>query len=77
MYKSKWIRILTFPTPTHDHGYKSSWADETVEYSFEGVKLFGPKEYDEYMTFKFGDYMKLPPESERKVHPISRLKLLE
>ena len=74
--ESKWIRILTFPTPTWDHGYKLIWADETAEYTFEGKKLFGPKEYDDYMSFKFGDYMKLPPESERKTHPVSKLKLI-
>ena len=74
--KSSWIRILTFPTPTKDHGYKRCWADEVAEYTFEGVKLYGPKEYDDYMSFKFGDYMNLPPEDERKTHPISRLKLL-
>ena len=74
--ESKWIRILTFPTPTWDHGYKRVWADKTAEYTFEGVKLFGPKEYDDYMSFKFGDYMTLPPESERKTHPVSKLKLI-
>lgn len=72
---SKWIRILTYPTPTKDHGYKRSWADETAEYVFEGTSFLGPKEYDDYMTFKFGDYMSLPPESERKTHPVSKLKL--
>ena len=75
--KSGWIRILTFPTPTWNHGYKRKWADETSEYMFEGVSFLGPKEYDDYMTFKFGDYMTFPPEAERKTHPISRLKLLE
>jgi len=72
---SGWIRILTFPTPTKDHGYKRKWADETSEYVFEGVSLFGPKEYNEYMTFKFGDYMNPPPESARKTHPVSSLRL--
>ena len=52
-------------------------ADETSEFVFEGVSFLGPKEYDEYMTFKFGDYMTLPPEKERKTHPISKLKLLD
>ena len=73
--ESGWIRILTFPAPTWDHGYKRKWADETSVYVFEGVSLLGPKEYNDYMTFKFGDYMSLPPENERKTHPISKLKL--
>jgi lipopolysaccharide cholinephosphotransferase len=74
---SEWVRILTFPTPTKDYGYRRKWAYKTAEYTFEGVKLFGIAEYDEYLTFKFGDYMTLPPENKRKVHPISKLKLPE
>jgi lipopolysaccharide cholinephosphotransferase len=75
--ESKWVRILTFPTPTKDFGYKRKWAYKPVEYTFESVKLFGIAEYDEYLTFKFGDYMALPPENQRKTHPVSKLKLLE
>ena len=44
---------------------------------FEGVSLCGVAEYDEYLSFKYGDYMSLPPENERKTHPVSRLKLLD
>ena len=32
--------------------------------------------FDEYLSFKFGDYMKLPPVEKRKIHPVSKLKLL-
>jgi lipopolysaccharide cholinephosphotransferase len=74
---SKWVRILTFPTPTKAHGYLRKWAYKTSDYLFEGVYLRGIAEYDVYMSFKYGDYMNLPPESERKTHPISRLKLPE
>ena len=75
--KSKWIRILTFPTPTWDHGYKRIWANETSEYCFENKMLYGPKLYDEYMTFKYGEYMKLPDKNKRGIHSISKVKLLE
>ena len=75
--RSKWIRILTFPTPTKDYGYKRKWALSVRNYTFEGVSLYGVAKYDEYLTFKFGDYMALPPEGQRKTHPVSRLKLLE
>jgi hypothetical protein len=27
------------------------------------------------LTFKFGEYMKLPPAEKRKVHPVSGIKL--
>ena len=31
---------------------------------------------DDYLSFKFGEYMNLPPEGERKAHPVSDIKLL-
>jgi len=39
--------------------------------------LPGAKDYDGYLTVKYGKYMELPPENKRKVHPISKLKLLD
>jgi lipopolysaccharide cholinephosphotransferase len=33
------------------------------------------KAYDEYLTFKYGDYMKLPPEDERRNHPAVKFRL--
>lgn len=75
--ESGWIRVLTYPTPTKDYGYKRKWARDTLEFVFEGRSFLGVAEYDEYLRFKYGDYMTLPPESERKTHPISRLKLIE
>lgn len=37
-------------------------------YVFENTKLYGPELYDEYLTHMYGDYMKLPKESERRIH---------
>ena len=74
---SGWIRILTFPTPTWDHGYRRSWAESSSEFVFEGVSFFGAAEFDEYLSFKYGDYLCLPPVGERKTHPISSLRLLD
>jgi lipopolysaccharide cholinephosphotransferase len=73
--ESKWIRILTYPTPTKDYGYRRQWADEVIDIEFEGAVLCGVAEYEEYLSFKFGDYMSLPPENERKTHPVSALQL--
>ncbi len=42
--------------------------DEYSEWEFEGIKLRGPKLWEEYLNHMFGDYSKLPPESERKIH---------
>ena len=35
---------------------------------FEGQPFYGPKDYDKYLTFEYGDYMQLPPEDRRKTH---------
>ena len=44
---------------------------------FEGLIFQGIKDYDSYLSFKFGDYMQLPPMEKRKVHPVSKLKLIK
>ncbi len=73
---SKWVRILTFPTPNNVFGYKRKWYENSSDIVFEGKTFRSITEYDEYLSFKFGEYMKLPPESKRKTHPVSKLKLL-
>lgn len=42
--------------------------DEYSLWEFEGMLLRGPKCCEEYLTHMFGDYHKLPPEEERKIH---------
>lgn len=37
-------------------------------YQFENMWLRGLDKYDEYLTYTYGDYMKLPPEENRKTH---------
>ena len=59
--QTRLVRILTFPTPKH----------------IESMRLPGATDYDGYLTVKYGDYMTLPPENKRKIHPISKLKLLD
>jgi len=74
--KTRMVRILTFPTPNDEWGYYRCWYENSVPTVFEEVTFSGIKDYDSYLSFKFGDYMKLPPKSGRKVHPVSDLKLI-
>ncbi len=57
------------------YGMPKKWFLETSQYLFEGKKFMGLSNYDSYLKFCFGDYMKLPPESARVVHaPVSDYK---
>jgi lipopolysaccharide cholinephosphotransferase len=73
--QSEWVRILTYPTPTKDYGYLKKWYEKSTRMEFDGSILMGIAEWDEYLRFKFGDYMQLPAENERKTHPITMLRL--
>lgn len=70
---SKWVRTLAFPTANKQYGYLKRWYETSQSIVFEDCMLDTMENYDEYLTFKFGDYMELPPEKERKVHPVSKI----
>ena len=72
---SDMVRILTFPTPNKEYGYRMKWYKHSTDHVFEGHTFRGIRDYDAYLSFKFGDYMSLPPEEQRKVHPVSKLVL--
>lgn len=73
----KLVRILTFPTPKKCFGYCRKWYVELAEYEFEKLKLPGARDYDDYLTVKYGKYMELPPKEKQKVHPVSKLSFPE
>ena len=73
---SKWVKCLTFPACNRTYGYKRVWYEETVDIKFEGKNFKACRDYEEYLTFLYGDYRKLPPVEKRKAHPVSRIKLL-
>ncbi len=75
--RSSMVRILMFPTPNNLYMYLKKWYENREEIEFEHYLFYGIKEYDEYLSFKFGDYMTLPPESERKTHPVSQIKVID
>lgn len=74
--KTRMVRILMFPTPNQEYGYFRCWYENSADMVFEGKVFRGIKDYDSYLTFKFGCYMELPPKEKRKVHPVSEIKLL-
>lgn len=41
------------------------WFNETVDLPFEDITLAAPKDYVEYLTYFYGDYMTPPPEDKR------------
>lgn len=65
-----------FPSPTKDFGYNRCWYEKNRKVEFEGHLLEGMKESEQYLTHTYGDYLTLPPEEKRKVHPVSKIKLL-
>lgn len=75
--RTNWVRILTFPTPNKQYGYLRRWYENLEDIKFECINFPGIKDYEEYLSFKFGKYMELPPEKQRKVHPVSSLQLKE
>ncbi len=48
--------------------YDREWFSDVVELDFNGRKFFAPKNYHEVLKKLYGDYMTLPPESERVTH---------
>lgn len=50
------------------YGMPKKWFTDLKEYKFEGNKFFGTKDYDECLTYIYGNYMELPPEDKRDPH---------
>ena len=47
---------------------KEAFEGEPAKLRFEGECFYAPANYDLYLKYIFGDYMKLPPENERVNH---------
>lgn len=74
--RTRMVRILMFPTPNDEWGYYRCWYENSTDVVFEEKVFRGIKDYDSYLSFKFGDYMELPPAEKRKVHPVSAFELI-
>ncbi|MGL5434608.1 MAG: LicD family protein [Lachnospiraceae bacterium] len=74
---TKMVRILMFPTPNNAYGYYRNWYENSIDTEFEEIMFQGIRDYGCYLCFKFGNYLQLPPKEQRKVHPVSEIKLLK
>lgn len=69
-------RMLTFPMPKGTcYEFKKQWIDTMIDVEFEGYPFKTLHNYAAYLSHKYGDYMTLPPENQRKVHPLTEFKL--
>ena len=51
---------------TREHEiFPKDWFAEPVELPFEDFSISMPRDYHAYLSQQYGDYMKLPPESQR------------
>ena len=48
--------------------FPKEWFDSYVELPFESTAIRCPIKWENYLAHQFGDYMQLPPESERMTH---------
>ncbi|QQZ62209.1 LicD family protein [Paenibacillus sonchi] len=72
------VRILTFPTPNNGYyGYYKKWYVELADIEFEGHYFPAAKDYDGYLTFKFGKYLEFPPLEQRQGHASTHYRLLQ
>lgn len=67
-YNSKYICCVTWTSVGERCLYKREWFDEYIYMKFENYKFRVPKDYDKVLRHTYGDYMKLPPVSERRGH---------
>lgn len=47
---------------------QKKWVLDVEQMQFEDITLPGIKDYDEYLTYFYGDYMKIPPLEDRVTH---------
>ena len=72
--RTRLVRAMTWPNPKRcPHGLPRVCFESYIDAPFEGhmVRIF--KRYHLYLKQMFGNYLQLPPEEERTVHPASRI----
>ena len=65
--KSRYVGNIMGAYRTREIVPKEFYGDGKL-YKFEDTELWGMAKADEYLKFTYGDYMRLPPEDQRKTH---------
>lgn len=76
-HEGELCRHMTYPYTRSRYGLPRHCYNEFRDMEFEGYIFRAFKDYDAYLSALYGDYMSLPPESDRKTHPVNRLKFAE
>ena len=71
---SKYCRCLTFPPPKNRHlGTSTMFFEEYIDVYFEDHCFLATKYYKEYLRYKYGDFMQLPPPKKRHCHLAAKI----
>lgn len=85
--KRERVRCLLFTAPgkhwgkrkkpfKERYGFKREWIEERRRFEFENLCLWGSRDYQECLTYLYGNYMVSPPREKRLAHaPVSHLDL--
>lgn len=65
--ESEYVGCMHSGDGLKEHILKSVYGEPSI-YKFEGIDVYAPHDADAYLRQFFGDYMQLPPESERVSH---------
>ena len=69
-YNCKYVTTMCWPTinTPEKMTWDVNWFGNGIKAEFEGFLFTIPSDYDSFLKNYYGDYMILPPESERKTH---------
>lgn len=65
---SNYTGYVWYPDEIKRLTFSRSFLRDTIDMPFEDTVISVPKEYDNYLSFQFGDYMKIPPIEQRMIH---------
>ena len=68
--KTKYVFVSDYPNNRLD----VSWYKTLKKYKFEDREYMGLENYQDYLFLMYGDYMKLPPIEDRRVHTRYKVK---